>query len=199
MNTLIIAETVLIIKDDATVQLRISAVLLRKLGRLDVPYAVKVFDPEFAFYGPIGYDVGNVIAHLVLAMVHSEAMLEKEDERRKTFREWALKSIEDIIDMFKDKYGKKFAEIVTDNMAKTEGFAEYYLEGILRDTSAVAGLEILRRIVGGAKVKDVTSIMDENVRAEKEEKALRIAKEMIMNRNSMCCGKNYKILVDTLL
>lgn len=40
MNTLIIAETVLIIKDDATVQLRISAVLLRKLGRLDVPYAL---------------------------------------------------------------------------------------------------------------------------------------------------------------
>ena len=101
--------------------------------------------------------------------------------------------------MFKDKYEKKFAEIVTDNMAKTEGFAEYYLEGILRDTSAVAGLEILRRIVGGAKVKDVTSIADENVRAEKEEKGLRIAKEMIMNRNTMRCGKDYKILVDTLL
>ncbi|MCI5986570.1 MAG: S-methyl-5-thioribose kinase [Faecalimonas umbilicata] len=160
---------------------------------------VKVFDPEFAFYGPIGYDVGNVIAHIVLAMIHSEAMLDKEDKKRIAFRDWALKSIEDIVDMFKDKYEKKFAEIVTDNMAKTEGFAEYYLEGILRDTSAVAGLEILRRIVGGAKVKDVTSIADENVRAEKEEKGLRIAKEMIMNRNTMRCGKDYKILVDTLL
>ena len=39
MNTLIIAEAELIIKDDATVQLRISAVLLRKAGRWDVPYA----------------------------------------------------------------------------------------------------------------------------------------------------------------
>lgn len=41
MNTLIIAEAELIIKDDATVQLRISAVLLRKAGRWDVPYAQK--------------------------------------------------------------------------------------------------------------------------------------------------------------
>ena len=40
MNTLIITEAVLIIKGEATVQLRISAVLLRKAGRWDVPYAV---------------------------------------------------------------------------------------------------------------------------------------------------------------
>ena len=40
MNTLIIAEDVLIIKGDATVQLRISAVLLRKPGRWAVPYAI---------------------------------------------------------------------------------------------------------------------------------------------------------------
>ena len=39
MNTLIITEAELIIKGDATVQLRISAVLLRKPGRWDAPYA----------------------------------------------------------------------------------------------------------------------------------------------------------------
>ena len=42
MNTLIITEAVLIIKVDATVQLRISAVLLRKVGRWNVPYARKI-------------------------------------------------------------------------------------------------------------------------------------------------------------
>ena len=42
MNTLIIAEAELIIKDDATVQLRILAVLLRKAGRWYVPYASRV-------------------------------------------------------------------------------------------------------------------------------------------------------------
>lgn len=41
MNTLIITEAELIIKGDATVQLRISAVLLRKPGRWDAPYAFR--------------------------------------------------------------------------------------------------------------------------------------------------------------
>ena len=40
MNTLIIAEAVPIIKDDATAQLRISSVLPRKDGRWTVLYAV---------------------------------------------------------------------------------------------------------------------------------------------------------------
>ena len=43
MNTLIITEAMLIIKGEATVQLRISAVLLRKAGRWDVPYALDLF------------------------------------------------------------------------------------------------------------------------------------------------------------
>ena len=38
----IITEAELIIKGDATVQLRISAVLLRKPGRQDAPYALIV-------------------------------------------------------------------------------------------------------------------------------------------------------------
>ena len=42
MNTLIIIEAVLIIKGETTVQLRISAVLLRKAGRWDVPYAINI-------------------------------------------------------------------------------------------------------------------------------------------------------------
>ena len=42
ISTLIITEAVLIIKGDATVQLRISAVLLRKIGRWNVPYARKI-------------------------------------------------------------------------------------------------------------------------------------------------------------
>lgn len=28
--------------------------------------STKVFDPEFCFYGPMGYDIGNVIANMIL-------------------------------------------------------------------------------------------------------------------------------------
>lgn len=160
---------------------------------------IKVFDPEFAFYGPMGYDVGNVIAHILFALAHAEATLEKEDKRKKDFRNWAIDSIEQTIDLFKEKYFRKFEEIVSDEMAKTAGFAEYYLAGILKDTAAVAGLEIIRRIVGVAKVKDITSIPDESIRAEYEKKLLSIAKQMILERDTFCSGKDFRELICKVL
>lgn len=58
MNTLIITEAELIIKGDATVQLRISAVLLRKPGRWDAPYAV-IVDMTYTGENSSGQKVGN--------------------------------------------------------------------------------------------------------------------------------------------
>ena len=31
--------------------------------------STRVFDPEFAFYGPMGYDVGNVVAPIFIAKI----------------------------------------------------------------------------------------------------------------------------------
>ena len=35
--------------------------------------STKVFDPEFCFYGPMGYDIGNVIANLIFAWANGDA------------------------------------------------------------------------------------------------------------------------------
>ena len=37
-----------------------------------------IFDPEFAFYGPMGYDIGNVIANLLFAWCNGDAEIETE-------------------------------------------------------------------------------------------------------------------------
>ena len=40
---------------------------------------VRVFDSEFGFYGPIGYDIGNVIGNLVFPYVVQSAYLKKQN------------------------------------------------------------------------------------------------------------------------
>ena len=35
--------------------------------------STKVFDPEFCFYGPMGYDIGNVIANMIFAWANGDA------------------------------------------------------------------------------------------------------------------------------
>ncbi|GHV83656.1 methylthioribose kinase [Spirochaetia bacterium] len=136
----------------------------------------RVFDPEFAFYGPIGYDVGNVIANLFFAYDNGHAAGNKE------FCDWILKTAEEVVDLFKTKFLDLYKHRVTDIMAKTEGFAEYYLDNILSDSAACTGLELIRRTVGMAQVKDVTSIKDEKKRITAERTNIICAKDCIKNR-----------------
>lgn len=156
----------------------------------------KAFDPEFAFYGPMGYDVGNVIAHTLFSLVHAEGTLEQDDPRRTAFRAWALDTVYQVVDLFREKFTKKFDEVATDNLARTEGFCEYYLNGVMADTAATAGMELIRRIVGVAKVKDITLIEDEARRAELEQKLLVIAKQLIMNRASILTADDWKNVLE---
>lgn len=81
-----------------------------------------------------------------------------------------------------------FDACVTDLMAKTPGFKEYYLDSILSDTAAYAGTELIRRTVGMANVKDVTTIADEAKRAHAEKVNILCAKDYIMNRTAFKNG-----------
>lgn len=157
--------------------------------------STKVIDPEFAFYGPAGYDVGNVVAHLIFAMVNGQATME-EGAEKENYINWTKSAIKDVVDMFKEKFNKLFHEKATEKVAKYEGFKEYYLNSILRDTAGVAGLELCRRILGLAHVKDITSIEDKEKRTEAEKFCLVVGKKLIMNREVMLNGDSYLELIE---
>jgi 5-methylthioribose kinase len=152
--------------------------------------STKVIDPEFAFYGPAGYDIGNVIAHFIFALVNAEATMEAGEEKD-SYIAWIKETIVNVVDMFKDKFHKVYEEKVTERVAKYEGFKEFYLNSILRDTAAVTGLELCRRTLGIAHVKDVTSIADAEKRAAAEKFCLEVGKNFVMNRENMLHGKSY--------
>jgi 5-methylthioribose kinase len=154
-----------------------------------------IFDPEFAFYGPMGYDIGNVIANMFFAWCNADATIE-DAEYRTDYCNWIVDTIEEIVDKFIAKFKKAFADNVKDTMAKTEGFMEWYLGTVLSDTAAVAGLESIRRTVGMANVKDITTIPDEAKRARAEKIIIILAKNYIMNRDSFKSGSDYRKAIE---
>ncbi|MDR1905032.1 MAG: S-methyl-5-thioribose kinase [Treponema sp.] len=149
------------------------------------PGATRVFDPEFAFYGPMGYDIGNVIANLFFAWNNGYAAGAED------FCTWILSTAEEIIDLFKEKFRSAFERQVRDEMAKTEGFSEYYLTAVIADTAAYLGTELIRRTVGMAQVKDITSIADPAKRLWAERVDILCAKDLIMNRSRFNTGKDF--------
>jgi len=147
--------------------------------------STRIFDPEFAFYGPMGYDIGNMIANLFFAWDNGNAA------GNAKFCNWVLTTAVEVIDLFKEKFLVCYDKNVTDFMAKTEGYKEYYLGTIMADTAAYAGTELIRRTVGMAQVKDVTSIPDDEKRAYAERVNVLCAKDLIKNRTKFVNGTDF--------
>jgi 5-methylthioribose kinase len=144
-----------------------------------------IFDPEFAFYGPMGYDIGNVIANLFFAWDNGDAAGDG------AFCDWCLRTAEEVIDLFKKKFLAEFRARATEIMARTEGFAEWYLGTIIADTAAGCGTELVRRTVGMAQVKDVTTIADRKKRLRAERINILCAKDLILHRAQVKTGADF--------
>ncbi len=145
------------------------------------PGSTMVLDPEFACYAPAGYDVGNLVANLIFAWASAQVTMELGGERSR-FISWVEESIVKSVDLFREKAVRILTEEATDPMARTPGFAGWYVAQILQDSAGVAGCELNRRVIGAAKVRDLTGIADEDQRAVAERICVLTAKQCIMNR-----------------
>ena len=149
-----------------------------------------VFDPEFAFFGPMGYDIGNVIANLFFAWANGNATIDAPAEKAR-FCGWCMRVIVEIIDLFKEKFCRLYDEQVTEPLAKSEDFKAAYLRDILADTAGYVGTECIRRIVGMAHNKDMTVIENAEKRATAEKILLTFAKDLILHQKEFQRGADY--------
>ncbi|MFL0364343.1 S-methyl-5-thioribose kinase [Pseudobacillus sp. 179-B 2D1 NHS] len=152
--------------------------------------STKMIDPEFAFYGPAGYDIGNVVANLIFAYVHASYTIE-ETEERNDYLQYLEETIIQVIELFAEKFIQLWDETVTEQTATLPSFKEWYLDSILEDTAAVAGLELCRRVIGIAHVKDLTSISYAEDRATAEKICLTAGKAFILQRAGIRAGTDF--------
>lgn len=151
--------------------------------------STKVMDPEFAFYGPIGYDLGNVIANLFFGWAN--ILVTKHGKEAEKFILWLEETIEQVVDLFKGKFIESYQKTVTEVSFKKENFMNWYLEDILEYTAGTTGLEIIRRVVGDSKVIDITGIEDRTARIRAERMLIMSAKRFIKERDCIITGKDY--------
>lgn len=142
---------------------------------------IKVIDPEFAFYGPIGYDVGNVIGNLYFPLINKKYLM-KDGKDKEKFIKWLSTSIEEIYDMFIYKFKNKYKELVKKPLYHEENFMDWYLSEVLADSLGSAGLEIIRRVVGDTKVIEIEGIENIEKRILVERELLEIGIRFIKER-----------------
>lgn len=151
----------------------------------------RVIDPEFAFYGPMGFDVGAVLANLVMAYFAS-AGHERAPGERVAFEAWVLETIEQVWNEFAGKFldlwrtnGTGDAYPVSlfagaQGAAHLEAERQAYMQRLFADTVGFAAAKTIRRIFGLAHNIDFELIEDPKKRAVSEARAVRLARAMMV-------------------
>lgn len=145
---------------------------------------IKIIDPEFAFYGPMGYDIGNVIGNLFFAWARTQFIEPQQIE----FLAWCSHTIAATIDRTMEKLSQVYEQCVECPLYRTKTFKQQYLKEILSDSLGYAGTEIIRRVVGDSKVMEVTSIKAIEKRVPFERALLKMGIWLIRNRKVICEG-----------
>ena len=150
---------------------------------------LKVLDPEFAFYGPMGYDIGNVIGNLFFSWAN-KAFTRPADPAAQEAIDALAKIIAETYDLTREKLEKKYDELVSFPLYRTAAFKKFYLDSVMADSLGYAGTEIVRRTVGDSKVMEVSSVSDLTQRIPMERALVKLGVSLIKQRETLCTGRD---------
>ena len=139
-----------------------------------------VIDPEFAFYGPIAYDVGNILAHIYFAELYRVFHAKNELSSSICLSNYQ-EQIEKFI-LFFNFYGTKtLKNLIQDPIYSCESYLHHYIGKIIDDAFRYAGCEIIRRVVGSAKTLELEMVQDKKVKLPLERTLIDVGVKFILD------------------
>lgn len=153
----------------------------------------RVIDPEFAFYGPMAFDVGMLLANYWMAYFSQRG--HEENGSRASMRAYLLGVISETWTTFRDEFAhlwrtERSGMLYQASLYEDEGDAlgseqalNHVIHDLWTDMLGFAGIEMHRRILGLAHNADFEDIADESLRAACEAPALKFGRHIVVNRN----------------
>ncbi len=142
-----------------------------------------VIDPEFAYYGPMGFDVGAVIGNLFLNYASHEVRTPDPDQRA-DFRQYLITTVIDVWHVFEREFQRHVWDHV-DTINMTTGYQKNYMLRVLQDSAGLGACKMMRRVIGLAGVEDIRGIADVHERAIAGSLGLNIGQTLIMQREQI--------------
>jgi 5-methylthioribose kinase len=168
------------------------------------PEDTRVIDPEFAFYGPIAFDVGMLLGNFWTAYFSQSG--HESGGSREEMRTYLLGVCEEVWQVFTDEftrlwhserngmlYPRSLYEDQGDELGAHQALDRTLVE-IWRDMLGYAGVEMHRRILGLAHNAEFETIEDADLRARCEAKALAMGRHLAVNRHGIHSMSQVNIL-----
>ena len=153
----------------------------------------KVIDPEFGFYGPMGFDIGMLISNYLMAYFSQPG--HRSSKTLLDYQNWILGVIEETCAAFQNEFKKLWKSERTGilfprSMFEDQGdSSEFALNGMLehiwQDAVAISGIEMHRRVLSLAHNADFEEISDTEKRSQLEARNLMMGRELILNSKTI--------------
>lgn len=157
----------------------------------------RAIDPEFAFFGPMGFDVGAILANLFMNVFARPGL-----SGDSVHGIWVGEQAEILWNSFVREFtalwqGRGAGEacnprLYTDTPDMKEAALAARLDSIWQDALGFAGCKMIRRILGLAHIEDFEAIENQDVRGACEIRALEFARRLILER------EDFKTMADIL-
>ncbi|OUS04172.1 S-methyl-5-thioribose kinase [Rhodobacterales bacterium 52_120_T64] len=156
----------------------------------------KVIDPEFALYGPMGFDIGMLLGNFWMAYFAQPGHASVEGERSE-YQDWILQVVDEIWSVFSVEFSNLWRTERTGilyekslfedqgHLSASEKALDQYLQNIWRDTLGFAGVEMIRRTLSLAHIAENDTIENEELRADCEARGLKLGRQLMVNRSRM--------------
>lgn len=153
---------------------------------------LRVIDPEFVQYGPMGFDLGMLIANYLMAYFSQPAY--RGDDLH-DYQQWILSVIADTVTAFRAEFchlwqTERTGMLYPRALFEDQGHGslpacDALLQEIWTDALTVCGIEMHRRCLSLAHNADFEQIADTGLRARLEARNLKMGADLILNAESI--------------
>lgn len=134
----------------------------------------KAIDSEFAYYGPVGFDLSCLFGNYVLAYVRAMLL------DRREHAEWIRSLCGETWNAFSREFRSLWPKRI-DPAVFTDDYLEHWLDHTLSDAIGMTAAELCRRTIGYAHVSDVETL-DVASREKAVSAVLRVARHVAPER-----------------
>ncbi|MEC3955976.1 S-methyl-5-thioribose kinase [Nocardia sp. CDC153] len=138
------------------------------VGTRDGAEVVRIFDPEFSFVGPIGFDLGLYWGNTIAAEARARALGHVTAPGEQLALSWQA---------FTSEFRRLWPARIDDFF--DDAYLERFLHRVWTDALGYAGAELVRRTIGFAHLTDLDTLPDP---APASRHALLVGRELILRR-----------------
>ncbi|WP_405926220.1 S-methyl-5-thioribose kinase [Streptomyces sp. NBC_00035] len=145
---------------------------------------VRVFDPEFSFVGPIGFDLGLYWANTLVSQARADALGTATDHGDQLRLSW---------EAFESEFRRLWPTRV--DTFFDDAYLDRFLARLWTESLGFAGTEIIRRIIGFAHLTDLTTLPDP---VPASRRALLLGRELVIRRAELTGPGDVRAVIEAL-